>query len=87
MDDFFHPELQITYKGEPLRKMYQPDFVCFEKIIVEIKALSILSGTEDAQVINYLKASGMKVGLLVNFGTKSLEYKRFIRSANSADSK
>jgi GxxExxY protein len=74
------PEIRITYKGEPLRKTYQPDFVCFEEIIVEIKALKELSGQEEAQMINYLKASGFTLGLLINFGSRSLEYKRFIHN-------
>jgi len=72
------PIIQIAYKGKPLDKTYQPDFVCFNEVIVEIKAISGLSGTEEAQLINYLKATGLKVGLLINFGSKSLEYKRFV---------
>ena len=72
------PIIQIAYKGKPLDKTYQPDFVCFNEVIVEIKAISGLSGTEEAQLINYLKATGLKVGLLINFGSKSLEYKRVV---------
>jgi len=72
------PTVEILYKGKPLAKTYQPDFVCYKEIIVEIKALSCLTGLEEAQLINYLKATGMKVGLLLNFGTKSLQYKRFV---------
>ena len=72
------PTVQILYKGKPLSKTYQPDFVCFDKILVEIKALSNLSGMEGSQIINYLKATGLKVGLLINFGSKSLENKRFV---------
>ena len=59
-------------------KKYQPDFVCFEEVIVEIKAIAGLSGIEEAQLINYLKATGLKVGLLINFGAKSLEHKRLV---------
>jgi GxxExxY protein len=59
------PIIQISYKGKPLDKTYQPDFVCFDEVIVEIKTI-------------YLKATGLKVGLLINFGNKSLEYKRFV---------
>ncbi|MBE9593042.1 MAG: GxxExxY protein [Proteobacteria bacterium] len=72
------PVVQIFYKGKPLNKTYQPDFVCYDEIIVEIKAISSLSGTEEAQLINYLKATRLKVGLLINFGKKSLEHKRLV---------
>jgi len=72
------PVIRIAYKGKPLDKTYLPDFVCFDEIIVEIKAISGLSGIEEAQLINYLKATGLKVGLLLNFGAKPLEYKRFV---------
>lgn len=72
------PVVQIFYKNKPLDKTYQPDFVCYEEIIVEIKALSSISGTEEAQLINYLKATGLKVGLLLNFGSKSLQHKRLV---------
>jgi len=72
------PVIKIAYKGKLLDKSYQPDFICYGEIIVEIKALSNLSGIEEAQLINYLKAMGLKVGLLLNFGSKSLEHKRFV---------
>ena len=72
------PVVEISYKGKPLDKTYQPDFVCFNEIIVEIKALAKLTGIEEAQLINYLKATGLKVGLLLNFGSKSLEHKRLV---------
>lgn len=75
-------ELHIVYKGVTLNKTYIADFVCYDKIIVEIKALSKMSGLEAAQVINYLKASCFQNGLLINFGSKSLEYKRFIHTIN-----
>jgi len=68
----------IIYKGQSLEKKYQPDFVCYEKIILEIKALSSLTGLEEAQLINYLKATGLKIGLLINFGARSLEHKRLV---------
>mgnify|MGYP000878526178 FL=1 len=61
-------ELSLSYKGEPLVQTYRPDFVCFERIVVELKAVRELSGEHRAQVHNYLKASGLKLGLLVNFG-------------------
>jgi GxxExxY protein len=79
------PIVEIKYKGKPLNKKYQPDFMCYEEIIVEIKALSGLSGNEEAQILNYLKATGFEIGLLINFGTRSLEYKRLIRSHQFAD--
>ena len=72
------PIVEIKYKGEPLEKKYQPDFVCYDEVILEIKAISGLTGVEEAQLINYLKASGLKVGLLINFGSRSLEHKRFV---------
>ena len=72
------PVIEILYKGKPLDKKYQPDYVCYDEIIVEIKAMAVLSGLEEAQLINYLKATGLKVGLLINFGARSLEYKRLV---------
>jgi GxxExxY protein len=72
------PVIQINYKGEPLNKTYHPDFICYDEVVVEIKAISGLSGVEEAQIINYLKATGLKVGLLINFGKEKLEYKRLI---------
>lgn len=71
--------LKIFYKGIDLEKEYIPDFVCFDKIIVEIKALDRLTNTETSQLLNYLKATSLKVGLLINFGSKGkLEWKRFV---------
>ncbi len=72
------PIIDILYKGVLLEKKYQPDFICYDEVIIEIKAISALSGVEDAQLINYLKATGLNVGLLINFGAKSLEYKRLV---------
>ncbi|MDZ7696569.1 MAG: GxxExxY protein [Deltaproteobacteria bacterium] len=74
------PVIETSYKGEPLEKKYEPDYVCYGEVIVEIKAIAGLSGVEEAQIINYLKATGFKVGLLINFGMPSLEYKRFVFS-------
>jgi GxxExxY protein len=62
------PPLCLEYKGSPLRKQYVPDFICFEKIILEIKAVKALQDEHRAQLQNYLKATGLKLGLLVNFG-------------------
>jgi GxxExxY protein len=71
--------LKIIYKGEPLKKGYVADLICFGCIVVELKALQRLSGNEESQVINYLKASSIKVGLLINFGSAGkLEWKRLV---------
>ncbi len=60
--------LALEYKGRPLRKKYIPDFICFGKIIVEIKAVKEITDEHRAQVQNYLKATGYKLGLIINFG-------------------
>jgi GxxExxY protein len=62
-----HP-LKLSYKGHPLKKKYVPDFICFGKIIVEIKAVKAITDEHRAQVQNYLKATGYKLGLIINFG-------------------
>jgi len=73
-------ELGLDYKGKSLRQVYRPDFICFGKIIVELKAVSKLTDEHRAQVHNYLKATGMQLGLLVNFGHyPKLEYERIVR--------
>ena len=71
-------ELPVYYKGRILKASYKADFICFDEIVIELKALSQLSGQEEAQIINYLKATELKKGLLLNFGAESLEYKRFV---------
>ena len=71
--------LTISYKGRPLKKEYEADLVCYGQIILELKALDRLSGKEEAQILNYLKATGLQVGLLINFGSAGrLEWKRFV---------
>ncbi len=75
--------IPVCYRGKPLATSYRADFVCFGNMIVEIKALQELSGTEEAQILNYLKATGLTKGLLLNFGTPSLQYRRFILSKNN----
>ncbi|HUW35408.1 MAG TPA: GxxExxY protein [Planctomycetota bacterium] len=69
-------KLPIVYKGVTLSCEYKADFVCHDVIIVELKALTKMGGAEESQLINYLKASGCKVGLLLNFGTPKLEVVR-----------
>ena len=71
-------ELPIYYRGQILKAFYKADFVCCGSIIVELKALQKLTGIEEAQIINYLKASRIKRGILVNFGSPCLQYKRFV---------
>jgi GxxExxY protein len=68
----------LTYKGRLLKKKYYADFLCYGSIVVELKALNTLTPDHLAQVLNYLKATGYRVGLLLNFGAKRLEYKRVI---------
>ena len=67
---------KVYYKGAELSKRFVPDFFCYGKIIVELKAVSDLIGEHHSQVYNYLKASGLGLGLLINFGKTSLDYKR-----------
>jgi GxxExxY protein len=62
------PRLQLDYKGTPLKSEYIPDFICFDKIIVELKAVKELTDAHRAQVQNYLKATSFKLAFLVNFG-------------------
>ena len=71
-------DIRIFYKDKLLDKYYKADFLCFGKIIVEIKALSELSNDHISQLLNYLKATKLRVGLLVGFGTPSLTYQRLI---------
>lgn len=70
--------LPVKYKNITLPVQYRADFVCFSEIIVELKALTRLSSVEEAQLLNYLKATGLKRGLLINFGAPSLQYKRLV---------
>ncbi len=71
--------LRLSYKGRELRQCYVPDFMCYGRIIVELKAVTQVTDEHRAQVLNYLKATGHRVGLLVNFGHyPKLEYERRI---------
>ena len=73
--------LRLEYKGRSLHQTYAPDFICYEMIIMEIKAISQLADEHRAQVINYLHATGFKLGLLVNFGHyPKLEWERLVNT-------
>ena len=72
--------LPIFYKGRPLDCLYRADFICFGAVIVELKAIKTIGPVEEAQLLNYLKATGHERGLLLNFGAASLQIKRMIRS-------
>ena len=77
---FQHQErLLIRYKGQVLKKEYVPDLILFGQIIAEVKVVDHLTFIEEAQLLNYLKATGMRVGLLINFGSRiRLEWKRYV---------
>ena len=73
------PRLRLKYKGRRLKQEYEPDFLCFDQIVVEIKAVKKLTDEHRAQVINYLKSTGRQLGLLVNFGHyPGIEHERFV---------
>ena len=71
-------KLMINYKGIELEKYYCADFICYNQIIVELKALTSLSSEHESQLLNYLKATELRVGILINFGSDSLQYKRMV---------
>ena len=71
-------KLDLFFNGEKLDKKYKADFICFDNIILEIKAVSFIHENFTKQTLNYLKATDKKLGLLINFGEKSLKYKRII---------
>lgn len=74
------PGLELTYKGRTLRKNYKPDFICYDSIILEIKAVKELDDAHRAQVHNYLKATGKRLALLINFGHHpGIQIERIIR--------
>lgn len=75
------PQLPVTYRGRTLKHRFVPDFICYEKVILEIKAVSKLTDEHRAQVLNYLHATGYQLGLLVNFGHfPKVEYERIANS-------
>lgn len=73
-------ELPVYYKGSRLDTTYRADFICMQALIVEVKAMTRLGVIEEAQIINYLRATGAEIGLLLNFGSTSLEYRRYIQT-------
>jgi len=80
----FEPKIQLEYKSRLLEQFFRPDFVCFSKIIVELKAVSNLIDEHRAQTINYLNATGFELALLINFGHfPKLEYERLANTKNS----
>lgn len=72
------PQIRVFYRGKPLKKYYEPDYICYEKIIVEIKAMKLLGNLEESQIFNSTKCCKKDLGLLINFGEPSLNWKRFI---------
>ena len=72
--------IPVLYKGIQLGTPYQADFLCFNSVIVELKAIKGLTEREESQIMHYLKATKMNRGLLINFGTPSLEYRRFVNN-------
>ncbi len=78
-------EMNVFYKGIELKKKYYPDFLCFDEIILEIKAMETFSPTDESQLLNYLKGTKKPLGLLVNFGGEKLQYKRFANTKKSAN--
>ncbi|WP_234445779.1 GxxExxY protein [Carboxylicivirga marina] len=72
--------INIYYKGDKLDKYYKADFICYDEIIIELKALGELTKEHESQLINYLKATDKKLGILINFGKSSLQYKRVINN-------
>ena len=75
-------ELPVFYKSRQIMKTYIADLVAYDKVIVELKALEKLASREESQVLNYLKISRLEVGVLINFGAASLEWKRIVLTQN-----
>ena len=76
------PKIEINYKEFKLKKYYVPDYLCYDKIVLEIKAISQCTPNEEAQIINALKATKFKVGVLINFGEPSLYWRRYANTRN-----
>ena len=73
-------KIEISYKNKTLKKKYIADFLCHGSIIIEIKAIKKITGIEEAQLLNYLKATGLPLGIIINFGNNTLEWKRYANS-------
>ena len=73
-------EMPVFYKGQKLRAKYRADVLCYDSVILELKALGKLGDVETAQILNYLKAGGHERGLLINFGTRNLQHQRSVWS-------
>ncbi|MCX6222588.1 MAG: GxxExxY protein [Bacteroidia bacterium] len=71
-------KMRIKYKKHVLKKKYFADFLCFDEVVIELKAVAELTNIHKGQLFNYLKASDKRLGMLINFGSEKLEYKRFI---------
>jgi GxxExxY protein len=78
-------EIPVFYKGRKLQATYRADVLCYDSVILELKALGKVGDVEIGQVLNYLKASRQQRGLLINFGTRSLQHQRFVWSHESTD--
>ena len=76
----------IYYKGQRLRSTYRPDFICFDSVVVELKALGAMGPIEEAQLLNYLRITHHRRGVLLNFGPKSLQYKRLVLDSGDSPS-
>ena len=72
--------LPVRYKGQLLSVSYKADFVCFDRVLVEIKALASISPIEQAQAMNYLKATGFERAVILNFGSPSLQFRRIVHN-------
>ena len=79
-------DIAIRYKGQVLKTFYRADFICYDAVVVELKALTQIGPIEEAQVINYLKGTGYEIGLLLNFGRTSLQPRRYILTPEASDS-
>jgi GxxExxY protein len=77
-------KLELYYNEEKLKKYYVADFICFDQIIVELKALPFISKNDERQLLNYLKATKYSLGILVNFGEPSLKYRRLINTSRNS---